>query len=88
MTEGVSRESLLSDSSLLDYKLLMSELRASADEAAWTPPLSSVHSKKTSFLLRNLLLRTCNHILVVFPWKRVYSKSRQTSKTGREDIQI
>ena len=32
MTDGVSRESLLSDSSLLDHKLLMSELRASADE--------------------------------------------------------
>ena len=43
MTEGVSRESLLSDSSLLDHKLLMSELRASADEAAWALPPSSVH---------------------------------------------
>ena len=43
MTYGDSREPRLSGSSLPDYKLLMSELRASADEAAWALPPSSVH---------------------------------------------
>ena len=61
MTEGVSRESLLSDSSLLDNKLLMSELRASADEAAWALPPSSVYSPLLFFRLHGGCLNDKPH---------------------------
>ena len=55
-TKGVSRALPKSSSTLLDYKLLMPELRVSAAEAAWALPPSSVYFlHKSPSLLENVL---------------------------------
>ena len=81
MTEGVSRESLLSDSSLLDHKLLMSELRASADEAAWALPPSSVQYFPVRLASLPQLFTHCKVSLFHFP-ARYLRKYRLTSQPG------
>ena len=66
MTGGDSRELPKGSSTLLDNKLLMSELRASADEAAWALPPSSVPQSRISLLLRLLIRMESSTTLYFF----------------------